>query len=252
MEADLMKQDVIDELFEEWYSKEGEELEQFYAVIDRFSNDRSDVAVEDLILSLYTFSIQNPWPEKWLDQLAETYDVQENLEVEVPAWLTVIKDEVNRQFKAIEEELKRAEDIANEPDGPYHYLEAIESDKINVEEALARIHSWDDLHAYMVTSKFATLSRKRVDCDADKRKKFQAVRNKYRIRWNDMKSNLFSRDLSSYVDDMRELAPIIRQLAVLVKQFKTMFTEQNREKAIVDFSDLDHYCLALLVDDSSP
>ena len=251
MEADLMKQDVIDELFEEWYSKEGEELEQFYAVIDRFSNDRSDVAVEDLILSLYTFSIQNPWPEKWLDQLAETYDVQENLEVEVPAWLTVIKDEVNRQFKAIEEELKRAEDIANEPDGPYHYLEAIESDKINVEESLARIHSWDDLHAYMVTSKFATLSRKRVDCDADKRKKFQAVRNKYRKRWNDMKSNLFSRDLSSHVDDMRELAPIIRQLAVLVKQFKTMFTEQKREKAIVDFSDLEHYCLALLVDDSS-
>src|SRR5690625_2686819 len=56
MEADLMKQDVIDELFEEWYSKEGEELEQFYRSEERFSNDRSDVAVEDLILSLYTFS----------------------------------------------------------------------------------------------------------------------------------------------------------------------------------------------------
>src|SRR5690625_1073269 len=50
---------------------------------------------------------------------------------------------------------------------------------------------------------------------------------------------------------MRELAPIISQLAELVKQFKTMFTEQKREKAIVDFSDLEHYCLALLVDDSS-
>src|SRR5690625_7412792 len=111
MEADLMKQDVIDELFEEWYSKEGEELEQFYAVIDRFSNDRSDVAVEDLILSLYTFSIQNPWPEKWLDQLAETYDVQENLEVEVPAWLTVNKDEVNCNFKVIEELLNSAKII---------------------------------------------------------------------------------------------------------------------------------------------
>src|SRR5690625_5861107 len=98
----------------------------------------------------------------------------------------------------------------------------------------------------MVTSKFATLSRKRVDCDADKRKKFQAVRNKYRKRWNDMKSNLFSRDLSSHIDDMRELAPIIRQLAVLVKQFKTMFTEQKSEKAIVYFYDLDIYCFALV------
>src|SRR5690625_6869010 len=103
----------------------------------------------------------------------------------------------------------------------------------------------------MVTSKFATLSRKRVDCDADKRKKFQVLRNKYRKRLNDTKKNLFSQYLSNHVHDMRELAPIISQLAELVKQFKTMFTEQKREKAIVDFSDLEHYCLALLVDDSS-
>lgn len=251
MEADLIKQDVIDELFEEWYSKEGEELEQFYGVVDRFSNDRSDVAVESLILALYDFSIQNPRPEQWLDQLAEVYDVQEDLEEKEPKWLMVIKKEVDRQFKAIEQEIKRAEDIANEVDGPYHYLETIESDKIGLQEALACIHSWDDLQSYMATSKLATLSRKRVDCDADKRKKFQVVRNKYRKRWNDLKDNLFSRQLSSHVDDMRELAPIVRLLTELVKQFKTMFTEQKREKAIVDFSDLEHYCLQLLVDDSS-
>src|SRR5690625_140586 len=43
MESDLIKQDVIDELFEEWYGQEGEEQERFFAVVDRFSSDRSDI-----------------------------------------------------------------------------------------------------------------------------------------------------------------------------------------------------------------
>ena len=78
MEADLIKQDVIDDLFEDWYGKEGEDQQRFFAVVDRFSNDRSDIAVESLILSLYTFSIQSPWPEQWLDQLADVYEISED------------------------------------------------------------------------------------------------------------------------------------------------------------------------------
>src|SRR5699024_10908617 len=40
-EADLMKQDVMDELFESWYGEEGEAQARFFAVVDRFSSDRS-------------------------------------------------------------------------------------------------------------------------------------------------------------------------------------------------------------------
>ena len=67
MEIDLIKQDVLDDLFEEWYGKEDEDQEQFFDVVDRFSSDWSDLEVENLILTLYTFSMQNPWPEQWLN-----------------------------------------------------------------------------------------------------------------------------------------------------------------------------------------
>src|SRR5690625_231230 len=73
MEVDLIKQDVIDELFEEWYGLEGEEQKRFFDIVDRFSNDRSDVDVETLILDLYTFSRQHPWPDHWLEQLINLY-----------------------------------------------------------------------------------------------------------------------------------------------------------------------------------
>lgn len=251
MEGDLIKQDVIDALFEESYSKEGQELEEFFNVIDRFSSDRSDEAVEDLILSLYTFSIQNPNPENWLDQLADVYNIPEEFTEADLSWLDIVKQEVNSQFKTMEEEIMRAEEIARESDGPYQYIETVESDKLLVEEAKQHFNSWNALQTYMGTSKLTTLSRKKMECNEDKKDKFKVIRDGYRKRWNALKETWFSHKLESHIEDMRELFPVIKQLTKLVKQFKQMFTEQKTEKGIVDFSDLEHYCLELLLDETS-
>lgn len=251
MEIDLLQQEVIDDLFEEWYGKEGEEQERFFAVVDRFSSDRNDADVETLILSLYTFSIQNPWPEQWLDSLANTYNISGEFEETDLKWLNVMKEEVQRQFSAIEQEIRLAEQLARESDGPYHYLEAIEADKENLKQAEALVTCWDDLQIFMTQSKFDRLSGKRVECNKDIQEEVKRLRNSYRDRWNDMKNNWFSRDLKSHIADMQELEPVIHQLTVLVKQFKLLFTKKKNEKGIVDFSDLEHYCLQLLVDDAS-
>ncbi|MEN1970228.1 helicase-exonuclease AddAB subunit AddA [Lentibacillus sp. N15] len=251
IETDVIQQEVIADLFEEWYGKDGEEQQQFFAVVDRFSSDRSDHDVEDLVLKLYTFAMQNPWPEGWLDQLSKTYDVPESwTESDLP-WLSLIKREVASQLTAIEAEMKLALDITRESDGPYHYADAIDSDFANLHAALANLDSWEQLQTVMQESAFIKLSGKRVDCNDDKKAKVKALRDSYKKRWNEMKQSWFTRDLAAHVADMQELAPIIWQLAELVKQFKQRFTEYKREKALVDFSDLEHYCLQLLLDETS-
>src|SRR5690625_5194615 len=68
MEIDLIRQEVIDEVIdevlEEAYSREGEALENFFHVVDMFSSDRSDLDVGVLILKMYQFALENPWPKK--------------------------------------------------------------------------------------------------------------------------------------------------------------------------------------------
>src|SRR5699024_2174876 len=88
MEIDLLKHEVLEELFEERYGEDGDELESFFAVIDMFSNDRSDAAVEKLILRLHTFAKQNPWPEKWLHNVTTVYDVDEQTEESKLFWVS--------------------------------------------------------------------------------------------------------------------------------------------------------------------
>ncbi|WP_249870145.1 helicase-exonuclease AddAB subunit AddA [Oceanobacillus saliphilus] len=251
MEGDLIKQEVLDDLFEEWYGDETGNQESFFAVVDRFSNDRSDLEVENLIMDLYTFATQNPWPDQWLDQLAEVYQLPDDWKDTDLPWLTMIKQEVKNQFEAIEQEMELALAITKENDGPYHYADTIDSDMLLLRNALSHIGSWDELQSYMVSSSFGKLSGKRVDCDDLKKEKVKNLRKSYKDRWDGMKSKWFNRNLTSHIEDMQEMAPIIKKLTELVKQFKERFTEYKREKALVDFSDLEHLCLQLLVDESS-
>ncbi|WP_026905694.1 helicase-exonuclease AddAB subunit AddA [Paucisalibacillus globulus] len=253
MEVDLMQQDVLGDLFEDWYGKEGEEQEKFFEVVERFSGDRNDVDVEKLVLALYNFAVQNPWPKFWLDELAEVYRIPENWVEDDLAWLGIIKREVWDKFSGIEQEMHHAHKIAMESDGPFHYVEAIEQDLAMMQDALQHLESWDEIQAFMSHSTFATLSTKRPKVNKDKREKAKALRDGYKKKWNKMQSNWFERKLASHVEDMREITPVVKTLTELVKEFIDRFTVAKREKSVVDFSDLEHLCLQiLLAEDSRP
>lgn len=252
VEADMIRQEVLEDLFESWYGKEGEEQTAFFSVVDRFSNDRSDLDVEELILTLYDFAMQNPSPDEWLDQMANMYDVHADVdETDIP-WLSILKREVAGQLAAMEAEANAALDLTRQSDGPYHYADAIDADFALINEAKAKLSmSWDEVQEVFINGKFQALSRKKADCDDDKKEKVKALRNNYKKRWNDLAGDWFSRKLSSYLADMRALYPTIHQLTILVKEFKQQFAQLKKEKALVDFSDLEHYALQLLVDESS-
>ncbi|WP_330948541.1 helicase-exonuclease AddAB subunit AddA [Virgibacillus sp. MG-45] len=251
MEADLMQQEVLDELFEAWYGGEDVNQAQFFSVVDRFSSDRSDADVEDLILKLYTFAMQNPSPEKWLDELGNMYQIPAEWKESDLAWLEIMKREVVNQLEAMEQEMQLARSIVLASDGPYQYGDTIDADMAMLEQAFHSTTSWEAMQAFFSSTSFTKLSSKKADCDEEKKEKVKTIRNSYKKRWNDMKQDWFSRNLESHVADMRELAPVINQLTALVKAFKNRFTERKKENAVVDFSDLEHYCLQLLIDETS-
>lgn len=250
-EADHIKQEVLEDLFEKWYGAEEIDQAAFFAVVDRFSSDRNDVDVEELILSIYNFAIQNPWPEIWLDQIVDQYTIPDQWTEDDIPWLHILKKEIKTEFDAFQEELATADAIIHESDGPYLYAETIEKDKLLLEQALESMNSWETLRVFVSENKFSNLKAHKAECNKDKQEKVKTLRDSYKDRWKKMQENWFKRDLGSHVSDMKELAPIIKQLAILVKEFKERFTIQKKEKGLVDFSDLEHYCLELLIDDQS-
>ncbi|WP_173916989.1 helicase-exonuclease AddAB subunit AddA [Halobacillus sp. Marseille-Q1614] len=251
VEADLIRQEVLEDLFEDWYGKEGEEQRRFFDMVDRFSSDRNDLDVEQLILGLYTFAMQNPWPYKWLDEMAAMYKNAEGDETNI-SWLQLLKREVDSQLMSMESEIHQFIALTREADGPSSYGETAEADLEMVQQAKGALAvSWEELQAYISTSKFAALSRKKMECDEAKKERAKKIRDRYKKRWMNMKEEWFQRRLDSYLSDMHALYPVMEQLTAVVKDFHERYQELKREKAVVDFSDLEHYCLQILLDESS-
>src|SRR5690625_703340 len=250
MEMELMKQEVVDNMLEDYYGQDEEDLTAFFSVVDMFSNDRNDADVGQLILKLFTFAMQNPWPEQWLQQVADTYFIDSHIDEEKIDWLRFLKSEATEQLHAFHHDINRAIGIARESDGPYHYLEALESDIEQIEKALQQT-TWDELQQYMATSKLKSLSSKRVECNEDKKELIKAIRQQFRTQWNKWKKSWFSRSLIAHMEDMNKLHPVIKKVTELVMEFKTRFEAAKREQALVDFSDLEHFCLRILIEEAS-
>src|SRR5690606_2425685 len=115
-EADLLRDEVLDHLFEEEYGKENNET--FFHLVDTFTNDRNDDALQGLILKLYDFSRSHPDPNLWLEQLVNMYDVTETTDIESLPFIGALMFDVNLQLSGAKELLEEALAIAKQPAGP--------------------------------------------------------------------------------------------------------------------------------------
>ena len=64
-EIQLLKQDVIEDLFEEKYLSEDK---GFIKLINTYTGYRGDEPLKEMILSLYKYIQSAPFPEEWLNQ----------------------------------------------------------------------------------------------------------------------------------------------------------------------------------------
>ncbi|GEL78361.1 helicase-exonuclease AddAB subunit AddA [Tenuibacillus multivorans] len=253
IEAELLRSDIIQEVFEEWYGKEGEEQETFFRFVDSFSNDRDDAKVETLVLKMYEFAMQNPWPYEWLNQVQETYRLPEDAKLDDLPWMPIVREDIKENLEAMLFDMNQALDIAQDVNGPAHYVPTLEEDRAQIKQVMESTGApWYDLRQIFIDNeKFGSLSRKKIECDEDLKEAVKEIRNRYKDRMKKLIERWFKRAPKSLVEDLHKLSPLIDQLVVLVKEFHERFQQAKKEQAMVDFSDLEHYCLEILLDDEA-
>jgi ATP-dependent helicase/nuclease subunit A len=247
-ESQLLREEVIEALFEEYYSSQDQA--GFYELVDRYSNDRSDSELINLVQKIYDFSRSHPWPEQWLDQMAAAYNVRESSTIDDLPWTHDLKKSVQDQCRGLLSIIETAEDCASQPGGPYPYLDNFEKDKALLIQIIEASHGpWNALYEVFTNANFSKLKSVRGD-DFDDSLKEQAkgYRDEVKKRVTQIKEELFSRPPESFLEDLHDMAPYISLLVELVKGFGNRYVALKKEKALVDFSDLEHDCLLILRD----
>ncbi|TLS37877.1 helicase-exonuclease AddAB subunit AddA [Pseudalkalibacillus caeni] len=248
-EASLLREEALEELFEENYSQE--DNEKFFDLVDRYSTDRSDVDLQLLVEKLYNFSRSHPWPNSWLDEMASKYD--DTGDFENLSWISEIIGDVKRQLKGFETMYEKAIEIAYKPGGPEPYLQNLEEELTMVRLLLqAAEQSWEKLYEAFKGVKFGRLK----SCKGDQYEsryidQVKVIRDSVKKSLGSLKEDLFEREPEEYLEDLKALSPVIRTLVSLVKEFGLKYQSKKQEKGLVDYADLEHYCLAVLLDEKA-
>ncbi|WP_062105312.1 helicase-exonuclease AddAB subunit AddA [Bacillus niameyensis] len=247
-ESDLLRDEVLDDLFEAQYGLE--ENERFFRLVDTFTNDRSDLALQELVLKLYDFSRSHPNPDQWLDRIIEMYDVTEGMSVEELPFIDVLKFDISLQLSAAKENISQAMELARMPGGPAPRFENFQDDLLIIENIeQAAYEGWEQLYDVMNQWKFSRAKPCKGDeYDPNLVKEADQLRKNAKSALEKLQKEFFSRKPEYFLKDMRGMKPELESLIELVKRFSRQFAIKKAEKGIVDFSDLEHLCLDILVE----
>ncbi|NMA63508.1 MAG: helicase-exonuclease AddAB subunit AddA [Syntrophomonadaceae bacterium] len=250
-EAELLQLAVLEELLEVRY--QDEDNQDFLALVDCYGGERNDADLIDIVLKVYRFSCSHPWPELWLAQAAASMTAAEGKLDNYP-WARGLKQSLALDLKAACLSLRQAVELCSCPGGPAPYLENLRPE-LEMVEGLGQACEgpWQNLYASFQAVSFPRLKavRKSDMVDPELQEQVKALRNQAKKVVNQIKEDYFDQSPERYWQDLQQMAPIIRALIHLVQDFGENFIRAKKRRAIVDFNDLEHYCLKLLLDEEA-
>lgn len=248
-EIRLLKQDVMTKLLEQYFEQEDE---AFYELLESFSPSGSEKPLAEQILKLYEFSMSFPWPEEWLKACAEeTCDTVE--ELEQSDWMQAALRDCGMVLSDALQILKYAKEICDEPDGPYMYARILEEDA-EVVGALCRCIEDNrqgvltGCHEALTRLSFGRLpSKKDESVSPDKRELVKSIRQEVKDAVAGLRERFFYQEPQALLSAMQKSQENIRKLTEVVLHFAQEFEAAKREKNIIDFQDMEHMALRILV-----
>lgn len=240
-ESILIRQECIEELLEMKYEEKDKD---FLAFAECFS-DKDDRKLESLILNLHSFTESYPWPEKWLTKASEDFNVDDTFDFENTAWAEILLESYHIELSSVKEQLAIAVKMIKSTDGLQHYLINFEEDKAYVSDLL-ECKNLNELSKMLQCIDFKTLSRKKIsESAAPVKERVKAIRDDAKSVIKSLKDELSPRGVS-IKDGIRHMYPVMKCLSDSVIAFDKIYSDKKREKGILDFSDIEHFCLDIL------
>ncbi|WP_256760182.1 UvrD-helicase domain-containing protein [Cohnella sp. WQ 127256] len=252
-EAELLRMDTLDELFEERYESEGE-AGMLSSLADRFGGERSDEPLHRLVLELFDYAGSHPWPEFWLKQMAGEFQLAQAETLPHSLWVKSLREDAELLLKGTLHLLRGALRIAHEPGGPEPYIDTLFADIDGLERVAYAFEAgtWGDWQAAVADISFGRLKAcKGDDYDPALIERVKELRDAAKKAAGRLSEEWLVRSPEQYAAELRDLAPAMEQLAELAVQFGERYEQAKRAKGLLDFGDLEHYALRILRDPSS-
>ena len=266
-EMKLLRNDVAEALIEEVYEKIEREKEAenkgeagdtpgaektdaagYRRFVESYATGKNDEGLKSLILSIYDFSMSYPWPLKWLEECKRAYAIETERELAEASWMEPLLKCVELLLKECAENTRRALAICRQADGPYMYEKALLDDMVLVEELQKAGNYLEYAAAFENMGTFTRLSAKKDDAvSGEKKEQVKAIREQVKDSLKAIREQYFYQSPCRMAEDIRGSREQMEVLLNLTGEFHEKFAAKKREKNLLDFNDLEHMALNILV-----
>lgn len=243
-EIELLKQEVIEDIFEEKYEAEDSD---FAKLINVYTSYRDDTPLKDLVLKIYSYIQSNPFPQKWLTEKIEMFNLKDNLtdDFSQTPWGKILLQEVAEELIDDIVTLKKVEESLADNEDLEIFFKIIRSDIEQLEKLKEHLDNWDTAFEVANNLEFITWSRKKVELEA--KEKAKEIRDEVKKKLGKVLGKILICDSQEANQDIYDMFTILTKLQNLILTFEEEFTRRKREKNIVDFSDVEHFALEILL-----
>lgn len=247
-ELKLLREDVLGRVLEQNYEEPSEAFSDF---VEGYASGRTDAALNEMILQLYEFSRSYPWPEKWLDSFVGAYRIETREELDRAEWLAPLTENICFVLKDCEQLLKQALAVTQQDDGPDMYEKAVRSD-LEKYESLSKLTSFCELSVALSDIKYDRLASSRgFEGDPDKLELVKSLREQAKDVVKKLCKQYFFCSPEMMIGQLERTEPMLEEVVRLTKQFADEFAAAKRRKNLVDFHDVEHFALQILVDEET-
>ncbi|GAE90736.1 ATP-dependent nuclease [Acetivibrio straminisolvens JCM 21531] len=249
-ESQLMKLEALNEVFEEQYENENT---GFFELLECYGGNRDDKELQDMVLNLYNFIQSSPWPGEWLEKMTECMNVPEGTDFGKTLWGRVLLQSVKTELEGLKEMVSRALEILKDALGLEKYQAVYMEDLANIEAMLKLLNEdsdmqWDRTFNALQGIEFAVLPRCGKGVDKDKQEIVKKIRDDVKQSIKRLREKVVTSVSNDINNDMKVLYPKMKCLASLVEQLAGKYAKKKSRKSVVDFNDLEHFCLEILTE----
>ncbi|MBU3155571.1 helicase-exonuclease AddAB subunit AddA [Clostridium estertheticum] len=274
-EAVLLKQEALEELFEDRYiaienenkSDDEDKTEEnsssdvpvttrfpnlesnsFLNLVEAYSNNKEDLGLQGIVLSLYNFAMSSTDPNKWLIDSAENFNIKDGASFSDTPWAKVLMDDTKIELLGIEKVMVKALKNVEDNEAIILYNEVFKSDLAIIADLLSAANNcFENLATTFEELSFAKLPSIKACKDKEKQKVVQEIRNKVKKQLQELQKQVMNANSEASLEDIKELYPLMMELSQLVIDLQEKYREKKKERSIIDFNDFEHYCLNILM-----
>ncbi len=247
-ELNLLQEDVLADVFVQKYEQAQASFLQF---VESFATGKKDDRLKEMTFTLYRFAMSYPWPKEWLLEALGNYRFETFDQMEDMPWMASLLAYLEQICADLLKEADANRTLSAEEDGPL-YLNATAEQDYSELFRLTEAKRYRAFASALSSISFGRLPSKRgYQGSEEKLERFKERREEIKKAVKGIKEKFFFSGEDELLQRLRAMAPAAEELVDITLAFMEAYDAKKREKNILDFNDLEHFALKILLDEKT-